>query len=84
MPRRTNDFQTLIALVERQMAQSGVTVTESKLIKDTVIREDREVDVHLVVDDGQATTTVGIECVAGHRPSLRSPLPGEFSSPSTS
>ncbi len=59
MPRRTNAFQTPIALIERQIAQPGVTVIESKLVKDEAIREDREVDVHLVINDGQATTTVG-------------------------
>lgn len=67
MPQRTNEFQTLIALIERQLAQCGVEVTESKMVKDEVIGEDREVDVHLVINDGRETTTVGIECVANKR-----------------
>lgn len=67
MPRRTNDFQTLIALIERQLAQAGVVVTESKMVKDEVIGADREVDVHLVINDGRQARTVGIECVDRRR-----------------
>jgi hypothetical protein len=65
VPQRTNPFQTLIALIERQLVRPGITVTESKLVRDEVIGETREVDVHLLVDDGQAPTTIGIECVDG-------------------
>ena len=45
MPKRTNDFQALIALVERQLAASGVRVVESEMLADRLTGELREVDV---------------------------------------
>jgi len=68
MPQRTNDFQTLILLIETQLADAGTIVTESKMVRDETIGEDREVDVHMVTRTEGATTTIGIECVAQRRP----------------
>ena len=39
MPKRTNDFQALIALVERQLAASGVRVVESEMLADRLTGE---------------------------------------------
>ena len=45
VPKRTNDFQALIALVERQLAASGVRVVESEMLADRLTGELREVNV---------------------------------------
>jgi hypothetical protein len=45
VPKRTNDFQALIVLVERQLAASGVRVVESKMLADRLTGELREIDV---------------------------------------
>lgn len=67
MPRRTNDFQTLIALIERQLAESGVQVTESRIVRDVVIDQGREVDIYMVTTSGDQRRTIGIECVDHRR-----------------
>lgn len=67
MPARTNEFQTLIHLIEAQLAGNGTTVTESKMIRDETIGDTREVDVHLSTKTGDTVSSVGIECVAQRR-----------------
>jgi hypothetical protein len=44
MPKRSNDFQHLIAMIEAQLASAETGVTESKLVQDTIGIE-REIDV---------------------------------------
>ena len=47
VPKRTNAFQTLIALIEQQLASDGVTtVTESEMLNDRLTGKPREVDAH--------------------------------------
>ncbi len=62
MPKRTNDFQALIDLVERQLAAPGVRVVESEMLADRLTGERREVDVciHAVVSGKKVT--LALEC----------------------
>jgi hypothetical protein len=57
VPKRTNDFQALIALVEGQLAASGVRVVESEMLADRLTGELREVDVcvHAIVSGKDVT-----------------------------
>jgi len=45
VPKRTNDFQKLIATIETELAPLGAVVTESKLIKAKHSDVEREIDV---------------------------------------
>ena len=36
MPKRSTPFQAIVRLVREHFAQSGVTITESKLLRDAV------------------------------------------------
>src|SRR5687767_13471278 len=71
MPKRTNEFQRLILLIERQLAEDGATVCESRLLTDAVTGEAREVDVVIEVRNGPRFLLVGIECVDGRRRATR-------------
>ncbi len=44
MPQRTNEFQELVALIQRAYATEGATVTESKL-EDVMPGDEREIDI---------------------------------------
>jgi hypothetical protein len=61
MPKRTNEFQQLVFLLQAQLG-SGAKVTESKLLTDKTTGHEREVDI--VVEDERHGTKVilGIEC----------------------
>jgi len=61
VPKRTNDFQRLIYLVRRHLAE-GATVTESKLMRDRVTKRFREVDVCIKGHVGSHPVTVCVEC----------------------
>ena len=63
MPRRTNDFQGLMYLIQSQLAPTGAQVTESELLTDEAINSDREINI-LISDptDGLPPQTVAIEC----------------------
>lgn len=50
MPKRTNDFQALIALVERQLAASGVRVVESEMLADIAMPD----GIELVLPSGDS------------------------------
>jgi len=45
MPPRTNDFQQFVALLHKQLAPTGATVTESNMVLDRMTGDLREVDV---------------------------------------
>ena len=62
MPKRTNDFQALIALIERQLAASGVRVVESEMLADRLTGELREVDVCLHATVSGKDVTIALEC----------------------
>ena len=61
MPKRTNDFQALIALVERQLAAS-VQVVESEMLVDRLTGEAREVDVCVHATVNGKPVTLALEC----------------------
>jgi hypothetical protein len=62
VPKRTNDFQALIALVERQLAASGVRVVESEMLADRLTGELREVDVCVHATVSGKDVTLAMEC----------------------
>lgn len=68
MPRRTNDFQQLIALIHRQLAPSGSTVTESHMVRDSTTGDLREVDVSIEYELAGVPVRLLIECRDRGRP----------------
>lgn len=68
MPRRTNDFQTLVAILEHQLAPAGAVVTESKMVPDRATGLKREVDIYIEYSVGHHPVTIGVECVDKSRP----------------
>lgn len=68
MPRRTNDFQELIALLHQQMAPSGATVTESEMVLDKATGDVREVDITIQYEIAGIPITIAIECRDHKRP----------------
>jgi hypothetical protein len=68
MPRRTNDFQELIALVHRQLAPAGATVTESAIREDAITHQGREVDITIQHEIAGYPVTLVIECRDHDRP----------------
>lgn len=61
MPKRTNDFQKLVYLVQVNLA-AGATVTESKMLTDRMTKRKREVDVCIEGQVGGHPVIVSIEC----------------------
>lgn len=45
MPKRSTPFQAIVRLVRQHFAQAGVTITESKMLRDAVLDIEREVDI---------------------------------------
>lgn len=45
MPKRSTPFQAIVRLVRQHFTQAGVTVTESKMLRDAVLEIEREVDI---------------------------------------
>ena len=69
MPRRSNDFQRMIAEIYRQLAPTGARVSESALVRELSSGSYREVDVlieHVVVD---TDVVIAVECRDRRRPS---------------
>jgi hypothetical protein len=63
MPKRSNDFQRLILLIERQLAPNGARVVESRLISDSRENVEREIDVAIEIPAGGRTLLVAVECI---------------------
>jgi hypothetical protein len=61
MPKRSNEFQKLVLLIERQLADTGTRIEESAMISD-IDGTRREVDILLRVPVGQREILIGIEC----------------------
>jgi restriction endonuclease len=68
MPRRTNDFQELIALINRQLAPAGAVVTESAIREDALTHHGREVDITIQHELAGYPITVIVECRDHDRP----------------
>ena len=54
-------FQAIVRLVREHLAQPGVTITESKFLRDAVLRIDREVDVVIEGEFDGEPVVVSIE-----------------------
>ncbi len=61
MPKRSNEFQSLIALIEETIAPEGVAVTESKEVISTE-GTSREVDVAIEGTVAGHDILIGVEC----------------------
>ncbi|WP_428307250.1 hypothetical protein [Lacipirellula sp.] len=61
MPKRSNDFQELVAMVHRALAPSGARITESALVDVPGIEEVREVDVLIEGRYGPFNMRIAIE-----------------------
>ena len=61
MPKRSNTFQRVILLTRTHLSD-GATVTESKLLLDSVSGEEREVDICVEGQVGGEPIIVSIEC----------------------
>jgi len=68
MPKRSNPFQDLVALLERQLAPDGCSVSESKLLKDIRTGEEREVDIFIEGQIGVHPIRIAIEVIDYARP----------------
>ncbi len=68
MPKRTNDFQELMALVHRQLAPAGATVTESAIREDAITHHGREIDITIQHEVAGYPITLVIECRDHDRP----------------
>ena len=62
MPKRSNDFQKLIKLIESQLAGENVTITESKLLEDERNGAKREVDILIETKVNGHPVNIAIEC----------------------
>ena len=62
MPQRTNDFQTLVALIEAQLAPAGARVSQSKLLSDWRTGKKREVDIVIEVEVSGKPIVISVEC----------------------
>jgi hypothetical protein len=67
MPKRTNEFQDLIHLLEGQLVPAGAKIYASHLMKDAVSGVDREVDIVIEHKSGIHPIRIGIEVIAHKR-----------------
>jgi hypothetical protein len=68
MPKRSTPFQATVRLVREHFAEPGVTVTESKFLRDVVLNVDREVDVVIEGHVDGEPITVSLEVNERGRP----------------
>ena len=66
MPQRTNAFQRLVTLLTATLA-GYATVTESAMLQDSITREQREVDILVVVTVATYNINLGIEVISWGR-----------------
>ena len=67
MPKRSNAFQQVVHLLNKQLNE-GAQVTESKLLKDSSTGKLREVDIVIEASAGVYPVVVSIECAHYTRP----------------
>lgn len=73
MPKRTNDFQKLVLLMQQHLAaREGWSVQESRMLVDRVTGDEREVDIVVEGRINGVPFLIGLECQAKKR---RSDLP---------
>jgi predicted Mrr-cat superfamily restriction endonuclease len=63
MPQRTNDFQSLMYLIQSRLAPTSARVEESAYLTDKAIDSDREIDILITDPRGNLPPqTIAIEC----------------------
>lgn len=67
MPRRSNNFQNLVEMLERQLAPTGAKVIGSHLLEDARTGDKREVDIVIETSAGIHPVVIGIEVVDQNR-----------------
>lgn len=67
MPKRTNEFQQIILMIQKGLAGDS-TVTESKMLKSKLTGSDVEVDIVIDAKIANVDMVVGVECTAKKRP----------------
>lgn len=67
MPKRTNAFQELVAIIHSKISSSG-QVTESLLMRDSITSEMREVDVVIKSTVANYDVYISVECRDHNRP----------------
>lgn len=68
MPKRTTEFQTIVHFVRKQTAAAGVTVTESRMLRDSHLDVDREVDIVIEGTFDSEPSLTSIEVIEHSRP----------------
>ena len=68
MPKRTNEFQQLILLIQSQLASSDAEVTESYTANDTQTQSKTEVDICIYQCVNGIPIRIGMECNSEKRP----------------
>lgn len=68
MPKRSNNFQILVELLERQLAPTSANVIGSQLLQDARSGEKREVDIVIETSAGIHPILIGIEVIDRSRP----------------
>src|SRR5205809_1075002 len=71
MPARTNEFQTLIYEIERQLAPLGAVVEQSAMLPERTTGDLREVDMLISLDEGHHRVRIAIECQDKSRPATK-------------
>jgi len=61
MPKRTNDFQELIAIIQRALAPKGARVTESAMGPVPGLKKPREIDILIESEVGPYRLKVAVE-----------------------
>ena len=67
MPRRTNDFQELVSLVQKALVPSGAKVTDSPLVDVPGMSEPREIDVLIETAVGPYHMKIAVEAKDNRR-----------------
>ncbi len=67
MPKRTNEFQQLVYVIQDQLAKNA-SVVESKMLSDLRTGAKVEVDIVIEATVGEINIVIGIECTARNRP----------------
>jgi hypothetical protein len=68
MPKRTTPFQAVVRMVREHYAQPGVTITESKFLRDAVTGVEREVDIVIEGEFDGEPMVVSAEVIEHKRP----------------
>ncbi len=61
MPKRTNPFQELVALIQRALAPRGAKLTESALVNEPWMPETREIDILIEAPVGPIQIKIAVE-----------------------